>query len=100
VKHHLDLGIILLPETNGALLLHDPRRSRPERDAHGFVFAIVVAAALAIVIVIVATLAVVASQVIATLTVTAAVILRDRDNLLSRRRWDLHPNLITHPSPQ
>jgi hypothetical protein len=69
--HHLDLGIILLPETNGALEPHVPRRSHPERDAHGFVFTIIAAAILAV--------AVIAAQVIisAALTVVAAVVLRD-----------------------
>jgi hypothetical protein len=68
--HHLDLGIILLPETNGALEPHVPR-SHPERDAHGFVFTIIAAAVLAV--------AVIAAQVIisAALTVAAAVVLWD-----------------------
>jgi hypothetical protein len=66
VKHHLRLGIILLPN---ALVPHDPRRSHLERDAHGFVFTVVIAAALTVV----------AAQVIIALTV--AVILQDRDKV-------------------
>jgi hypothetical protein len=68
VKHHLRLGIILLPN---APVPHYPRRSHLERDAHGFVFTIVTAAALTIV----------AAQVIIALAFAAAVILQDRDKV-------------------
>jgi hypothetical protein len=68
VKHHLRLGIILLPN---ALVPHDPRRSHLERDAHGFVFSVVIAAALTVV----------AAQVIIALAVAAAVVLQDRDKV-------------------
>jgi hypothetical protein len=66
MKHHLGLQIILLPETNGALEPHDPR-SHPKRDVHGFVFAVVAAAALTVI----------AAQVIVdvALTITTVVIL-------------------------
>jgi hypothetical protein len=66
VKHHLRLGIILLPN---ALVPHDPRRSHLERDAHGFVFTVVIAAALTVV----------AAQVIIALAV--AVVLQDQDKV-------------------
>jgi hypothetical protein len=77
VKHYLGHRIILLPETNGALEPHDPSRSCPKRDAHGFVFAVGTVFALTVVIVATATPAVVAALVIA-----VAVVLWDRDNLL------------------
>jgi hypothetical protein len=66
VKHHLRLGIILLPN---ALVPHDPRRSHLERDAHSFVFTVVIAAALTVV----------AAQVIIALAV--AVVLQDQDKV-------------------
>jgi hypothetical protein len=72
MKDHLGLRVILL-KTNGTLVPHDPRRSHPERDAHGFVFAVVTATAL---VVIAATaLTIVTAQVIAILTANAAIIL-------------------------
>jgi hypothetical protein len=52
LKHHLRLRIILLPETNRALEPHDPRRSHPKREAHGFVFTVVTAAALIVTVVV------------------------------------------------
>jgi hypothetical protein len=67
MKHHLALRIILLLETNGAYVPHDPRRSLPHRDVHGFVFAVVMVAALAVIV----------AEVIVALTVTATIILRD-----------------------
>jgi hypothetical protein len=109
VMHHLSLGIILLPETNGALEPHDPSRSHPKRDVHGFVFAIIAAIVLTIVVVVAAALTVVTAQVIATAAfaahgIAATVILWDRNNLFGRRqrdcrfyhRRDLHPNLVAH----
>jgi hypothetical protein len=96
VKRHLGLGIILPTETNGVLVPHDPR-SRPKRHAHAFVFAIIAVTALAIII----------AQVIAALTIAAAIVLRDQDNILGHRRWDhrlshwqdFRTNLIAHPLP-
>jgi hypothetical protein len=111
VRHHLSLGIILLPETNGALEPHDPSRSHPKRDVHGFVFTIIATIVLTIVVVVAAALTVVTAQVIATAAfvvtahdIAATVILWDRNNLFGRRQWDcrfyhrrdLHPNLVAH----
>jgi hypothetical protein len=93
VKHHLGLGIILLPETNGALVPHDPKRSCPKRDAHGFVFAVVTTATLTIIVVAVVALTVVTTQIITALAVIADVVLWNRDNLLDCRWRDLCPNL-------
>jgi hypothetical protein len=61
MKHHLDLRIILLSETNGTLVAHDPRRIHPKSDVHGFVFTVIVVAALIVVVVVVATLTVTAA---------------------------------------
>jgi hypothetical protein len=96
VMHHLDLRIILLLDTNGALEPHDPRSSLPERDVHGFVFTVVAAATLTVTV---TALTVIATQVIviATLAVAVAVILQERDKsvlgmltikLTSIDRWD------------
>jgi hypothetical protein len=87
----LGIGDIVIAETNGALEPHDPRRSCPERNVHGFALTVIAAAAV----------------VVITLIITTVVVLRAGDNLLSHRwwdhlichQWDLHPNLITHPPP-
>jgi hypothetical protein len=72
VKHHLGLRIILLPETHGAFIPQDPRKSHPERDAHGFVFAAITAAALTVTVIVAQVIAMIA------LIITIVVILLDR----------------------
>jgi hypothetical protein len=97
----LGIGDIVIAETNGALEPHDPRRSCPERNVHGFALTVISTASLAIAVI------AAAAVVVITLIITTVIVLRARDNLLSHRwwdhlichQWDLHPNLITHPPP-